>query len=208
VGSCPNSTAIHPNRDIVFILTFGIPIESISTLRLNHPCHSDHLGIVFDIDISRFFLSSYSDVCSPSPRLLTSGNLRSAEKYTSYVSEQVKAPKMGEMIDALLDKAIQTQSDFSLPDAVQLNNIDSQLTQIMLAGERQCCNRRIQRQFRSPQQSEIAGNFSYWKQKSIMESKKSFNWDHLSRLRMYTNIPEEDHISRDSVLIGKRKKRG
>lgn len=39
-----------------------------------------------------------------------------------------------------------------------------------------------------------------------MEARKSFNWDHLSQLRIYTNIPDEDYMSRDAILIGKRKK--
>jgi hypothetical protein len=48
---------------------------------------------------------------------------------------------MIEKIDALLDKAIKNPSDFSPHDATHLNDIDFQLTQIMLTGERKCSNR-------------------------------------------------------------------
>jgi hypothetical protein len=44
-----------PNRDIDFILTYGINITSISTLAPSIPSHSDHLGFVFDIDLQSFF---------------------------------------------------------------------------------------------------------------------------------------------------------
>jgi hypothetical protein len=45
-GSRPNSTTQTPNRNIDFILTYGINIVNISTLVPNFPAHSDHLGMI------------------------------------------------------------------------------------------------------------------------------------------------------------------
>jgi hypothetical protein len=56
VSSRPNSTTLTPNHDIDYILTHGIQISNISTLEPNTPAHSDHLGIVFDINMADFFL--------------------------------------------------------------------------------------------------------------------------------------------------------
>jgi hypothetical protein len=83
VDSRPNSSTLTPNRDIDYILTNGIKIPSIPTLHPNNPAHSDHLGIVFDVDLSSYFSSSYSDIASPSHCLLTSGNQKSFDTYTS-----------------------------------------------------------------------------------------------------------------------------
>ncbi len=55
VNSRPNPTTLTPNRDIDYILTNGIKIPSIPTLHPNNPAHSDHLGIVFDVDLSSYF---------------------------------------------------------------------------------------------------------------------------------------------------------
>ncbi len=66
-NSHPNSTTQTPNRDIYFILTYGINVINISTMGPNIPSHSDHLGMVFDLDIQSFFSSTYSDICKMYP---------------------------------------------------------------------------------------------------------------------------------------------
>jgi len=174
MGSRPNSTTVTPNSDIDYILSYGIHIDTISTLQQSFPCHSDHLGTVFDIDLACSFSSSYTDICQNSPRMLTSGNLWSVNSYIKHVSEQIKGHKLEEKVDSLLERAIHSPTMFSTEDTIALNMIDSHLTDIMLAGEQQCSGRWSQRQFWSPQQREITRTFSYWKQKSILESKKLF----------------------------------
>jgi hypothetical protein len=47
----PNSTTITPNRDIDFVLTYGINVSNLSTMAPNIPVHLDHLGIVLDLDL-------------------------------------------------------------------------------------------------------------------------------------------------------------
>jgi hypothetical protein len=117
LNSRPNSTTIIPNRDIDYVLTYGIDIVNISTLHQNNPCNLDHLGIVFDIDLENFFRSSYSDLSSMSPRLLTSGNLNTVNKYIKYVSVQVFLHKLDKKVYTLADKAEMDLS--SLPRMMQ-----------------------------------------------------------------------------------------
>jgi len=94
VNSRPNSTTLIPNRDIDFVLTYGIDIVNISTLHPDNPCQSDHLGKVFDIDLNKFFSSSYSDIMSASPSLLTFGNLKAVTSYIKYITDQVTIHKI------------------------------------------------------------------------------------------------------------------
>jgi hypothetical protein len=204
--SRPNSTTIHPNRDIDYILTRGINIVNITTLSSNMPATSDHLGIVFDIDVASYFSSLYSNICSPNPRMLTSGNRRSVDTYTKFVLEQVKKHKLEERLQSLADKASVPSSVFTADDVLALNIIDDQLTSFLLAGEKKCARKHGQRQYWSPKQKEIARTFSYWRQKAMMEAKKLINWEHLNNLRYYTSISDHDHLSLDPVLIHNHKK--
>ena len=133
---------ITPNRDINYVLTFGINIRAISTLQPDFLCHSDHLGIVFDIDLQTFFDSKYSDVYTLSPRLLTSGNLKSVFSYIKYVSAQIKQRKLVEKVQVLFNKTTSPSSAFTVTDAKTLNKIDNHLKDIMLAGKRHCSGRK------------------------------------------------------------------
>jgi hypothetical protein len=78
-GVRPNSTNQRPHCDIDYIETFGIHISNITTTGINNPCISDHLAIIFDIDIASHFQSEYSDIVQPPQRILTPGNKRSAD---------------------------------------------------------------------------------------------------------------------------------
>jgi len=106
IGSHPPSTTHSPNHDIDYVLTFGIPISTITTLPLNTPAQSDHLGIIFDVDLASYFSASYSDTTLMSPRLLTSGNKKAVELYVSYVLSQFEIHKIKERAFTLLDKAM------------------------------------------------------------------------------------------------------
>jgi hypothetical protein len=130
----PNSTTVIPNRDIDFILTYGINVTNISTLSPNSPATLDHLGIILDIDLASHFSSTYSDLGSLPYRMLTSGNWRSVEMYTNYVSDQVKTHKLVDQIKTLMDKASNPNVTFSEEDVTALNLIDEQLTTFMLTG--------------------------------------------------------------------------
>jgi len=99
----PNSTTHYPNRDIDYVLTYGVPISSMSTVVPNYPAHSDHLGTVFDINLYLFFSSTLSDLHLASPRFLTSGNEKSVSTYIKYMTEQFKNHEILERVQFLLD---------------------------------------------------------------------------------------------------------
>jgi len=63
-GNRPNSTTQTPNRDIDFVLTHGISVSGISTLEMNNPAQSDHLGICINLNLASFFSSNFSDMTS------------------------------------------------------------------------------------------------------------------------------------------------
>ena len=108
---------------------------------------------------------------------------------------------MLERTGALSLKTTKNSPQFSLEDAKKLDNIDQQLMDIMLSAENlvaHCCT---YKQEWSPHQRLIARFFSYWKQRSIMESKK--NWSHLYQLHKETTISELDHMTRDPKLFWK-----
>jgi hypothetical protein len=77
----PNSITLTPNRDIDYILMFGIEIQNITTLGPDHPAISDHLGITFDIDPEKFFSSQFPHTTKENLRNLAANNGRSVNNY-------------------------------------------------------------------------------------------------------------------------------
>jgi len=201
LGQCPNSTTQLPNRDIDYILTFGIDIKNISTLAPNIPSHSDHLGFIFDVDVHSYFSSSFSNLYDPAPRSLTANNEKSVSSYIKYVSDQVKHHKLDYRLSSLLQKAIQSPGTFLNDDHFELNQIDQQLTIVMLNGEKSCSRKQTQRQPRSPKLCSIGRTYAYWKQKWSMSQKKIFHWKHLHQLKSHTDITDPDHHNTDSNFI-------
>jgi hypothetical protein len=105
-GQRPSSTTQIPGRDINFILTFGIQISSISTLPLNTPVVSDHLGIISDIDLAAFFSSHYSEMSNTIPCMLSSGNKKSVDSYITHVAKNIADHKLLERVQALYDTVL------------------------------------------------------------------------------------------------------
>jgi hypothetical protein len=159
MGSRPNSTTQTPNRPIDFILTFGITPESISTLPLNIPAQLDHIGMIFDLNMEQFFNSSFSEVMDTPSRILSIGNKKSVDTYIKFVSEQIENHNLLSKIEEIYSAIDLSPSSLTAAHVSLLNNIDDQLTNIMLAGERLCTKRTQQRQFWSPEQRRIARTF-------------------------------------------------
>jgi hypothetical protein len=94
---------------------------------------------MFDINMAAHFCSSYSDILTPIPRLLTSGNNKSSvDSYLSYINEQFNTHKISECTQELYTIAIQDPTSFTRTHRDQLNSIDTQVTQILLSGEKKC----------------------------------------------------------------------
>jgi hypothetical protein len=106
IGSLPNSTTTTPQRDIDYVLTHGIQAKSISTLQINNPAQSDHLGIVIDFDLETLFSSRFSTIQETVPRLLNAGNKSSVDAYIKYVCAQCADHKLLERATELQQLAV------------------------------------------------------------------------------------------------------
>jgi hypothetical protein len=137
-GSRPNSTTQTPNRDKDFVLTYGISVSAISTLGINNPAMSDHLGICFDINLETFFQGQYSDLPISQPRGLSSGHSPSISSYIKYVNEQIDSHELWTRVKEIHNTALNNPAVFPENLMREMNKIDSQLTEILLAGEHQC----------------------------------------------------------------------
>jgi hypothetical protein len=157
------------------------------------------LGISFNL--LSHFLSTFSDISSVSPHLLTSGNNSTVSKYIDYVTDQVIHHKLDTKIDQLLSKLHNSPNTLSIEDCAELDTIDSMLSDIMLAGERHSSsalnafnvNIGLLSSVRSPALS------------LTMETKKLFNWPHLERLRTHTFIYDTEHSIIDPIFIHKKR---
>jgi len=144
-GARPNSTTQNPNTDIDYILTYGIQISGILTLGLICPAQSDHMGILLDIDLSSFFSSSFSDLSTHHPRSLALGNKQLVDYYLKYVSDKFNDHKILQRVELLYTIIRDNPSMISKEDIENLNSIDNQITEIMLAGEKKGARKKIQR---------------------------------------------------------------
>jgi hypothetical protein len=142
------------------------------TLVPNFPAQSDHLGIVFDIDMASYFSSSFSDLGNNPPRSLTSGNKRSVDTYIKYVSEQLDNHNIERRISDLYRSLSEISTIFSTFQRDQLNNIDTQVTEILLAGERQCARKKLHRQPWSPPSDKLHGRM-HIKNKNLLCQKRN-----------------------------------
>jgi hypothetical protein len=106
-GRRPFSTTQTPSHDIDYVFTFEIKVDSISTLTLNTPAISDHLGIILDINLAAHF-------------------------------SQIGEHKLLDRVQDLYDQVVQDPSSPPIQSSDSLNNLDTQLTEILLAGEKTC----------------------------------------------------------------------
>jgi hypothetical protein len=157
--------------------------------------------MVFDIDIASYFSSKYSDILPFPTHQLTTGNIHSVNSYLKYVNQQAIDHKLSERFQNLLSIVSDPNLLFTSHEATLLNDLDKQLTDIMLNGEFLCAKKAHSRQPWSPIQRTIARLFSYWKQKNNMAKKKMFNWHHLDQLWHDTDISDYEHNVCDPSFI-------
>jgi predicted GTPase len=115
-----------------------VHISNISTIGINDPCISDHIGIIFDVDLASHFQSQYSDIAQPPHHILTSENKRSVDNHILHVNKQIECHKLWERVKELYDLAIQDPPSFSTEHSHMLNTIDKQLTKILHSADRSC----------------------------------------------------------------------
>jgi len=102
--------------------------------------------MVLDLNMEKFFNSSFSEVMDTPSRILSSRNKKSVDLYIKCVSDQIETYKLLSKIEEIYSA---NPSTFASDHASLLNNIDAQLTDIMLAGERLCTKRAQERQLAS-----------------------------------------------------------
>ncbi len=120
---------------------------------------------------------------------------------------QIGEHKLLDRVQDLYDQVVQDPSSPPIQSSDSLNNLDTQLTEILLAGEKTCMKKLKFRQDWSPTSQKVARQYSYWKQKLIMVNKKLLHRDHLEKLRKGTDISQLDHDSLDSTYIKEQLKK-
>lgn len=106
-GHWPNSTTQTPGRDIDYILPFDISISNITTIPINCPAISDHLGIIMDINLASHFSSVFSEPHLQPSWSLTSGNEKSVDSYLAYAHKQIDTHNIINRLDCIYN-AIKT----------------------------------------------------------------------------------------------------
>jgi hypothetical protein len=189
----PSSTTITPNRDIDYILTYGVSPQHITLLPIDFPTNSDHRGLCIDINIAEVFQANYSELSNPNPRKLSLRNVQSKIAYIKHISKQLSEHNILEKVNALYQKAVTNKS--CAEDELELNALDRQVTEILLTGERLCAKDNKARNPWSPTILITGGTLTYWKNKMRMVRNKNIQWRRLDRLRNNLDIPDDDHRS-------------
>ena len=162
----PDSTTTTPGRFIDRVAISGIPIQRVTLLRANEPAKSDHLGIVVDLDLKFLFNNACSPLVSPTPRKLTSGNIKSVQKYLAFVQKQFGVHKIVERCRRL--RSACDDNEFTDDHKQQLFALDKQVTEILLGAENQCSKKRKPRTLWSPALKRAGQEISFWKQRISM----------------------------------------
>lgn len=190
-GQRPPTTTINNNRDIDYIYTWGVQIDRISTMAVNIPANSDHLGICADINIASLFGGTYGALSSLPRRKLTLKNVRAKLNYISYITKQWKERHYFMRAQTLYDAMI--NGTFNTTHYAALQILDKEITQTLLKGEEQCAKNDKQRDPWSPKLCAAGVNLSYWKRKHKMSQRQHFRWHILDSLVTRTNISATEH---------------
>jgi len=171
-GSRPSTTTINPNRDLDWVLTWGIQLSSLSVLPINNPATSDHLRISIDIGTNNLFGSSHGCFSQPTQQKLNSKNIQARTKYITYINDQWENGKFLNRARNLIDKVIQDGRDKSSDE--ELQNLDHEITEVMVQGELQFSKTKRSRDPWSPTLVTCGCTLTYWKRKLSMAKTKHF----------------------------------
>jgi hypothetical protein len=196
--SRPPTTTINPDRDLDWVLTWGVQISTLSTLPVNFPAISNHLGFCIDIDISNLFGSTYGCFSQPLQRKLTSKNVGAREKYMPYINTCWKTGKYLERSKSLQEKIQHhgIQEEY----AKELQLLDAEITEALFQGEFQCAKLRSSRDPWSPALAACGKCLTYWKCKYSMARSKHFRWSLLD-YSATLGISLEDHTNQKIDFI-------
>jgi hypothetical protein len=126
----PVSTTFHSNRDIDYILTYGINPQYIDLLPVDTLIKSDLFGMCLNINTKDLFQASYSELSNVPARKLTLKNVQAKQSYKSQVKKQLEIHNIWQQTMELQDKAL--KHIFTDEDERSLNELDHQITDILL----------------------------------------------------------------------------
>jgi hypothetical protein len=198
-GNRPPTTTMSKGRDIDYIYTHGVKVTHITTLPIDNPANSDHIGIAFDIDTSLLFNAQYSTLGNIPQRKLTVNNIKAKTSYIQYLLSRLQEGRIKEQTVALEDRA--RSGHFGDAEECEMNLIDDKLSQILIPGENQCNTNLAHRNPWSPKLCNTGKALSYWKKKWKMARQKCFVWKRLDNIVQHINISHEDHINEDLLFI-------
>jgi hypothetical protein len=198
-GRRPLTTTINNNRDIDYVYTWGIQINRITTLAINVPANSDHLGICIDIDIEALFGGKYSELTSNPRRKLTLNNVKAKLKYISYITKEWNKHNYFQRAQTLYAAA--RDGTFHVTHHAALQILDKQVTSTLIKGEDLCAKDDKQRNPWSPSLCQAGVTLSYWKKKFRMSKNKHFRWHILDSLHQRTTISLQLHRDTDPKVI-------
>jgi hypothetical protein len=135
-GRRPPTTTINNGRDIDFIYTWGVQTDRITTLAVNNPANSDHLGVCIDINTETLFQCKYDKLSSCPRRKLTLNNVKAKIHYIYYMTKQWKEQKFFQRAHLLY--AAMMNGTFNITHFTALKDLDKQIMHTLLTGEDQC----------------------------------------------------------------------
>jgi hypothetical protein len=190
-GGRPPTTTINNGRDIDFVFTWGVQTDSVTTLAVNTPASSDHLGICIDINTETLFQCKYDKLSSCPRRKLTLNNVKTKLNYISYITKQWTEQKFFQRAQLLY--AAMIDGNFTATHFIALQELDKQITHTLLTGEYKCAKNDKDRNPWSPDLCMAGLHLSYWKKKYKMSLNKAFRWHILDSLNARTNIALHEH---------------
>ncbi len=102
----------------------------------DNPIKSDHKSICIDINVTEIIQAKYSELSELTPRKLTMNNMQLKQKNKTYINKQMEEHHIWERALRLYNKALTNQ--LTDQDERTLNELDAQVKEILLTGEKQC----------------------------------------------------------------------
>ena len=190
----PKTTTTTPRRPIDWIGIWRVPVLRVGQFDECFPAISDHLGFFVDIDIAGLMHGAYDTLKLPKLRKLTFKNVAARTTYEEFVLKQWRIHNIAERARALHERAI--WHVFTEADLATLNQLDRQITEILLGAERRCSSRVVERDKWSPRIKTGGRNILYWRARLLTLTENGpISNKSLERHRRRANISLEEHHS-------------
>jgi hypothetical protein len=130
----------------------------------------------------------------PKLRKLIVQNIASRTAYEKFIIQQWETHKIEERSQALYYRAL--KGTFTAIDFILLNNLDRQITEILLGAEQRCSTKVVDRDKWSPKIKIGGRNILYWRARlNSISDLSSHHRKALERFRRLAMISDEEHAS-------------